>query len=39
MERGSLASRITAAPVPFDRDRAGAVVAGLAGELQSCAMG
>ncbi len=39
MERGSLTSRITAAPVPFDRDRAGAVVAGLPGELRSGAMG
>ncbi|MGR3717971.1 MAG: glutamine-synthetase adenylyltransferase, partial [Thermohalobaculum sp.] len=39
MERGSLASRITTAPVPFDRDRADAVMAGLAGELQSGAIG
>ncbi len=39
MEPGHLTSRITAAPVPFDRDRAGAVVAGLAGELRSGAMG
>ncbi len=39
MEPGHLTSRITAAPVPFDRDRASAVVAGLAGELQSGAMG
>ena len=39
MEPGHLRSRISAAPLPFDRDRAGAVVAGLAGELQSGAIG
>ena len=39
MERGSLTSRITAAPIPFDRGRADAVLAGLASELQSGAIG
>ncbi len=39
MERGSLTSRITAAPVPFDRDRADTIMVGLAGELRGGAMG
>ena len=39
MEPGSLRSRISAAPVPFDRGRADAIVAGLPGTLQSGAMG
>jgi glutamate-ammonia-ligase adenylyltransferase len=39
MERGTLASRITAAPIPFDRDRADAVLAGLAGGLRTGATG
>ncbi|HUS53236.1 MAG TPA: bifunctional [glutamine synthetase] adenylyltransferase/[glutamine synthetase]-adenylyl-L-tyrosine phosphorylase [Thermohalobaculum sp.] len=39
MELGTLTSRITAAPVPCDRARADAVLAGLASELQTGAMG
>ena len=39
MEHGSLASRIAAAPIPFDRDRADAVTAGLPDELQTGALG
>lgn len=39
MEQATLMSRITAAPIPFDRARADAVVAGLACSLQSGAMG
>jgi glutamate-ammonia-ligase adenylyltransferase len=39
MERGSLTSRITAAPIPFDRDRADAVLAGLDSALKSGAIG
>jgi len=39
MEPGTLTSRISAAPIPFDRDRADAVLAGLASELRSGAIG
>jgi glutamate-ammonia-ligase adenylyltransferase len=35
MKLGSLESRITTAPIPYDRARADAVLAGLASELQS----
>jgi glutamate-ammonia-ligase adenylyltransferase len=39
MERAGLESRITTAPIPFDRDRAEAVLAGLPAELRSGATG
>jgi glutamate-ammonia-ligase adenylyltransferase len=39
MKLGSLESRITTAPIPYDRARADAVLAGLASELQSGELG
>jgi len=39
MQRASLESRITAAPIAFDRDRAADVLAGLAEDLRSGAVG
>jgi glutamate-ammonia-ligase adenylyltransferase len=39
MEHATLTSRIAAAPIPFERGRADAVLAGLASELQVGAMG
>ncbi len=39
MAQGSLASRVTTAPVPFDRERARAVIEALPGDLASGPMG